>query len=44
MAWMRVVWTGNLYKLLGSTITDGCNIFVVPGGGNKVDKTPTIFE
>jgi hypothetical protein len=27
------VWIGTLYKLLGSTVIDGCNSFVVPESG-----------
>jgi hypothetical protein len=42
MVLMRGVWNGTLYKLLGSTITDGCNSSIVLEGGNEEDKTPTI--
>jgi hypothetical protein len=42
MVLMRGVQNGTLYKLLGSTISNGCNSFVVPEGGNEEDKTPTI--
>ena len=41
MALMRVVWYGSLYKLLGSTIIDECNSFVVTKEGGKDDKTLT---
>jgi hypothetical protein len=30
MVLMRGFWCENLYKLLGSIYTNGCNIFVVP--------------
>ena len=30
---MRGVWTGNLYKLQGSTIIDGCNSSMAPESG-----------
>jgi hypothetical protein len=30
--------------LLGSTINDGCNIFVVLKGNNEEDMTPTILR
>jgi hypothetical protein len=39
MVLMRGVYNGTLYKLLGSTIIDGCNNFVVPEGDNEEDKT-----
>jgi hypothetical protein len=39
MVLMRGVWCGNLYKLLGSTYTNGCNNFVVPEQRNEGDKT-----
>jgi hypothetical protein len=42
MVLMMGLWNGNLYKLLGSTITDGCNIFVVFEGGNEKDRIPTV--
>jgi hypothetical protein len=32
---MRGVQIGNLYKLLGSTITNGCNSYIVIEGGNE---------
>jgi hypothetical protein len=35
---MRGVRCGTLYKLLGSSYTNGCNIFVVPEQRNKEDK------
>jgi hypothetical protein len=40
MVLMRGVWIGTLYKLLGSTINDGCNSFVVPKDRNEEDMTP----
>jgi len=39
---MRGVQCGTLYKLLGSTINDGCNNSIVPKGENEEEKTPTI--
>ena len=39
MALMRGVWYGTLYKLLGKTIIDECNNFVVLEEGGKDDKT-----
>jgi hypothetical protein len=39
MVLMRGVRCGTLYKLLGSTYTNGCNSSVVPEQRNKEDKT-----
>ena len=36
------VWFGTLYKLQGSTISDGCNNFVVPEIGVEEEKSPTV--
>ena len=36
---MRGVRCGTLYKLLGSTYTNGCNSYVVLEKTNKEDKT-----
>ena len=36
------IWT--LYKLLGSTISDGWNWFVVPKIGSEEGKTPTVYR
>ena len=33
---MRGVQTGTLYKLQGSIVIDGCNIYVVPESGAKI--------
>jgi hypothetical protein len=33
---------GSLYKLLGRTISDGCNISIVPHIGVEEERTPTI--
>jgi hypothetical protein len=41
---MRGVQCGNLYKLLGSTYTNGCNSYVFLEQTNKEDKTNTIPE
>jgi len=42
MVLMRGVHNGTLHKLLGSTISNGCNNYVVPEGGNEEDKTLTL--
>jgi hypothetical protein len=42
MVLMRGVRCGTLYKLLGSTHTNGCNNSVVPEKRNEGDKTNTI--
>ena len=39
MVSMRGFWNGTLYKLLGSTINNGCNSSVVLEKTNKEDKT-----
>jgi hypothetical protein len=39
MVLMRGVQCGTLYKLLGSTYTNGCNNYVVHEQTNKEDKT-----
>jgi hypothetical protein len=44
MVLMRGVQCGTLYKLLGITYTNECNIFVVPEQRNKGDKTNTVPE
>jgi hypothetical protein len=44
MVLMRGVRCGTLYKLLGSTYTNGCNSSVVLEQTNKEDKTNTIPE
>jgi hypothetical protein len=44
MVLMRGVRCGTLYKFLGSTYTNRCNIFVVPEQRNEGDKTNTIPE
>jgi hypothetical protein len=41
---MRGVRCGTLYKLLGSTYTNGCNSFVVPEHRNEGENTNTIPE
>jgi hypothetical protein len=49
MVLMRGVQCGTLYKLLGSTYTNGCNSFFVPEQRNKEDNvgvtshTPRIY-
>jgi hypothetical protein len=42
MVLMRGVRCGTLYKLVGSTHTNGCNSSVVPEQSNEGDKTNTI--
>jgi hypothetical protein len=42
MVLLEGVWIGNLYKLLGRTINDECNSFVVPKIGAKEEETPTV--
>ena len=44
MVLMRGVQCGTLYKLLGSTYTNGCNNFVVLEKTNKEDKTNIVPE
>jgi hypothetical protein len=44
MVLMRGVRCGTLYKLLGSTYTNGCNIFFVLEQTNKEDKTNIVPE
>jgi hypothetical protein len=39
---MSGVWIGTLYKLLRSTINDGCNSYIVLEGNNEEDKTSAI--
>jgi hypothetical protein len=41
MVLLRWVKVGNLYNLLGNTITYGCNSIIVPE--NEFDKTYTLF-
>jgi hypothetical protein len=42
MVLLRGVWIGTLYKLLGTTISDGCNSSIVPEIGAEEGKTPTV--
>jgi hypothetical protein len=44
MVLMRGVWCGTLYKLLGSTYTNGCNSYVVHEQRNEREKTNTVPE
>jgi hypothetical protein len=39
---MKGVQFGTLYKLLGITISDGCNISIVPDIGVEEEITPTV--
>jgi hypothetical protein len=41
---LKGVWFGNLYKIQGSTINDGCNNFVFTKIGAEEEKNSTIFE
>jgi hypothetical protein len=43
MVLLKGVWFGTLYKLQGSTISDGCNSSIVPDIGVEEERTPTIF-
>lgn len=38
MVLLRGVQIGNFYKILGSIVSDGCNIFIVPDYGEKKKK------
>jgi hypothetical protein len=38
MVLLKGVWIGTLYKLLGSTISDGCNSSIVPEIGVEEEK------
>jgi len=42
MVLMNGVWFGIMYKLLGSTISDGCNSSIVPDIGVEEERTPTV--
>jgi hypothetical protein len=42
MVLLKGVQIGTLYKLLGSTISDGCNSSIVPEIGAEEGKTPTV--
>jgi hypothetical protein len=44
MVLMRGVHCGTLYKLLGSTYTNGCNSYVVPKKRNEADKINIVPE
>ena len=39
---LKGVWFGTLYKLQGSTISDGCNSSIFHGIGVEEEITPTI--
>jgi hypothetical protein len=43
MVLLKGVWFGNLYKMEGSTISDGCNSSIVLGIGSEEEKNPTGF-
>jgi hypothetical protein len=42
MVFMKGVMFGTLYKLQGSTISDGCNSSIVPEIGAEEEITPTV--
>jgi hypothetical protein len=42
MVLLKGVRFGTLYKLQGSTISDGCNISIVPDIGVEKERTPTV--
>jgi hypothetical protein len=44
MVLMRGVQCGTIYKLLGRTYTNGCNIFFVLEQKNKEEKTNIVPE
>jgi hypothetical protein len=43
MVLLKGVQIGTLYKLKGSTISNGCNISIVPDIGAKEEKTPIVY-
>jgi hypothetical protein len=44
MVLLKGVWFGNLYKMKGNTISDGCNSFIVYDIGFEEEITPTFFR
>jgi hypothetical protein len=40
MVLMKGVWIGNLYKMQGITISDGCNSSIFPDIGAEEEKKP----
>jgi hypothetical protein len=42
MVLMKGVQFGTLYKMLGNTVSDGCNSSIVPDIGVEEERTPTI--
>jgi hypothetical protein len=42
MVLLKGVWFGTLYKLKGSTISDGCNSSIVHDIGVEEERTPTV--
>jgi hypothetical protein len=44
MVLLKGVRFGTMYKLQGSTISDGCNNSIVPDIGVEEERTPTVFE
>ena len=42
MVLLKGVQFGTLYKLEGRTISDGCNISIVPDIGVEKERTPTV--
>jgi hypothetical protein len=43
MVLLKGVWFGTIYKMKGSTISDGCNSSIVPDIGVEEERTPTVF-
>ena len=42
MVLLKGVWFGTLYKMQGSTISDGCNSSIVLDIGVEEVRTPTV--
>jgi hypothetical protein len=42
MVLLKGVWFGTLYKMQGSTISDGCNSSIVPDIGVEEERTPIV--
>jgi hypothetical protein len=42
MVLLKGVQFGNLYKLKGNTISDGCNSYIFLDIGDEEEKTPTV--
>ena len=44
MVLLKEVQFGTLYKLLGRTISDGCNSSIIPDIEVEEERTPTVSE